>query len=224
MVRPAPEIEARRRLAWDLAASFGLFVVAALLALMAVLQEPLAAYDIIPKSFLVQMDQNAWGERSHAGADVGMTWFYWANNLRVSLLALGLGVLGGLPALAAVAYNGALLGATLGFALEHGVADRLAAWLAPHGVPEFAALVLCGALGMALGRSWLQPGSRGRIQAMAAQMRLIAKPLGLAFGLLLVAAPLEGFVAPLNLPWFADMTLATCWFGALAVLGWRWFR
>ena len=54
-----------------------------------------------------------------------MTLFYWSNNLRASFLALGLGMLGGVPALLTIAFNGAVLGAVAAVATERGVGHRL---------------------------------------------------------------------------------------------------
>ncbi len=187
------------------------FFGAALLAATVVLADPVAAYGMVPRSFLAQIDADAWGSRSSTSSDVGMTLFYWSNNLRASFMALGLGVLGGLPALLVIAFNGALLGAVAAIATTRGVFPRLLGWLGPHGVPELSALILCGAVGLALGRSWLEPGWRTRRAALGEAGRRLTPLVLVAAILVLCAAPLEGFVAPRDLPGWVDSSIAAGW-------------
>lgn len=192
----------------------------ALIAAGAVLADPVLAVSLVPRSLLAQIGANAWGSRSSTGAEIGMTFFYWSNNLRASFMALGLGVLGGVPSQLVLAFNGALLGAVAGVAANRGVFGRLLGWLGPHGVPELSALILCGAVGLVLGRSWLEPGWRTRRAALAEAGRRVTPLVVIAAVLVICAAPLEGFVAPLDLPGWADLSIAGTWllllaFGAL---------
>ncbi|MEL6545344.1 MAG: stage II sporulation protein M [Myxococcota bacterium] len=197
-----------------------LFLGAALLAAAAVAAEPTVVYFLVPRDLLGQIADNAWGERSGAGADVGMTLFYSANNSRACLLALGLGVLGGVPGLLVIAFNGALLGAVAGHALHSGVFMNLMRWLGPHGVPELSAIMLSGAIGWALGMAWIQPGPRPRKQALSHRAEELTPMIGVAVALVLAAAPFEGFISPMPLPLSVDLTIAALWV-ALLVFGAR---
>ncbi len=203
--------DALRMTGRSIAICAGVFFGSALLAAAAVLADPVTAYGMVPRPFLAQIDADAWGSRGSTSADVGMTLFYWSNNLRASFMALGLGVLGGLPALLVIAFNGALLGAVAAIAVTRGVLPRLLGWLGPHGVPELSALVLCGAVGMALGRSWLEPGWRTRRAALGEAGRRLTPLVLVAAILVICAAPLEGFVAPRDLPAWVDMSIAGGW-------------
>ncbi len=191
--------------------SLGVFIGSAVLAAAAVLADPVLALSVVPREFLAQIDQNAWGTRDSRAADLGMMLFYWANNLRACFMALGLGVLGGLPAILVLAVNGALLGGVAAIATLRGVGDRLWGWLGPHGVPELGALILCGAIGLRLGQSWLVPGSLRRRVALAEAGRALTPVVAAAALLVVCAAPLEGFVAPLDLPGWVDLSIAMGW-------------
>ncbi len=199
------------RIASPLAISSAIFFGAGLVAFVTVISEPLLAYGLVPRAMLSQIDASSWGARAGPAADIGMTLFYWGNNLRATLFALALGMLGGIPALLPILFNGAMLGAVAAVAVTRDAGIRLLAWTAPHGIPELGALVLCGAIGLELGRSWLEPGVRPRRLSLAECGRELAPLIVVAAILVLCAAPLEGFVAPLDLHPALDVALALGW-------------
>lgn len=213
--------QALRRAGGAVALSGIVFVTSFFAAAALVTADPLLALTLVPRDFLAHIDAHAWGSRGSASANIGMTLFYWANNLRASFLALGLGVLAGLPGLAVIAYNGLLLGAVAAVAVQHGVGDRLLGWVAPHGVPEMMALVLCGGIGVALGQSWRTPGPLPRRDALAIAARELLPLVLVAAVLVLFAAPLEGFVAPLEVPRWLDLGIALGW-GLVLAFGARY--
>jgi len=222
--RPAASTgDALRRVAPMLVPSAAVFLGAAGLAYLAVAREPVLAYAFVPREFLAQLGDDAWGSRGGAGADFGMTFFYWSNNLRATFLALGLGALGGVLGMAAVGVNGALLGAVAAAAVARGIGDNLLSWILPHGVPELGALILAGAIGLELGRALLVPGWRTRAASMAEAGRATLPMIFTAALLVLAAAPLEGFVAPRAMPWAVKALFPLAWvaflgFGAHRVL------
>jgi uncharacterized membrane protein SpoIIM required for sporulation len=216
--------KALRGLGRGLGISTAVFFGAAAVAAAVVAMDPVLAFALAPRALLAQLDANAWGSRGATAADVGMMFFYWGNNLRVAFFALGLGVLGGLPAMLAIGFNGAMLGALGAAAASRGVEDRLLAWIAPHAVPELGGAILCGAIGLELGRSWLEPGWRRRRDALAERGRRLLPAVLIAAALIVCAAPLEGFVAPLSLPWWADAAFPVGWAALLAALAVRALR
>jgi uncharacterized membrane protein SpoIIM required for sporulation len=215
---------ALRRTAKGLAVSTLVFVSSVAAGWTLVAAEPAMATLLAPRPMLASMGPESWGSRGGSAVDTGMTFFYWSNNLRASLLALGLGTLAGVPAMLAVAFNGALLGAVGAFASTRGAGLRLVSWILPHGVPELGALVLCGALGWTLGLSWLEPGPRRRRAAFAQAGRDVTPLVVVAAVLVLCAAPLEGFVAPLDLPWAVKGAIPAMWVLVLGALTWRALR
>lgn len=197
------------------------FLGCALLAASSVLADPLTVYAIVPRGLLAGIRESAWGDRGSNTADVSMTLFYTVNNLRAAFVALGLGLLAGVPSFLVVAYNGALLGGVAGYALHEGVFSNLIGWLGPHGVPELTGIMLAGSIGWQLGAAWMRPGIRSRRDALAASARVHLPLMLAAAALIVAAAPLEGFVAPLALPWYADALLASSWVFAIAYLSLR---
>lgn len=135
------------------------------------------------------------------------------NNIQVGLLAFGAGVLGGLPTLYVLAFNGLNVGVAGGIITAYGRPDIFWTSILPHGLLELSAIIVSGAAGMRLGWSLLVPGDRRRSDALAEEgQRAAVVMLGLllAFGL---AALVEGFVTPRD--WSAWVEIGI---GALALL------
>ena len=85
-------------------------------------------------------------------------------------------------------------------------------------MPELSALILCGGIGLTLGLSWRVPGTRARGAAVAEAGRAVVRLVVVATLLVVCAAPLEGFVAPLGLPVWAGLSIAAGWILALGGL------
>jgi uncharacterized membrane protein SpoIIM required for sporulation len=192
------------------------FASCALLSFLAVRQEPTLAYGIVPRELLSQISPAHWGERENVSEGIGMTFFYWGNNLRACFLGLSLGALGGVMALVPLAFNAATLGAVAAASEQRGALQALLEWLGPHCVPELSALILCSAIGVELGRGWLTPGSQTRRTSAARAGRELGPVIVVAALLVVLAAPLEGFVAPLALPVWLDAGIACSWLVLLA--------
>jgi uncharacterized membrane protein SpoIIM required for sporulation len=118
------------------------------------------------------------------------------NNIRVAVLAFCLGITYGIGTSFVLCNNGLMLGTVFGVCQTYGMAGRLLAFIAPHGVLELTAIFISGGAGLLLGKSLLFPGQYKRLDAL----RLAAKDAGGMFGgcvpLLLVAGLIEGFISP----------------------------
>jgi uncharacterized membrane protein SpoIIM required for sporulation len=213
-----------RRVAGALGLAFVVFVACAVAAFLAVRAEPTLAYGIVPRELLSQISPSHWGSRDGVSESIGMTFFYWGNNLRASFFCLSLGALAGVMALVPLAFNAAVLGAVAAASEQRGALGALLAWIAPHAVPELGALILCSAIGLELGRSWLSPGWHTRRRSAALAGRQLGPVIALAAALVVLAAPLEGFVAPLDLPAWLDATLPLSWLLLLGLGAWRALR
>ena len=115
-----------------------------------------------------------------------------SNNTLVSLLAFGLGFLGGIPSLLLTFGNGLMFGAFLGLHANRGLGLDITGWLLIHGVTELGAIVLFAAAGLKLGALILFPGSRSRADALAVDGTAIGEVAVGGVLMLLVAAVLEG--------------------------------
>jgi uncharacterized membrane protein SpoIIM required for sporulation len=118
------------------------------------------------------------------------------NNIRVAVLAFVLGITYGVGTTFVLCNNGLMLGTVFGVCHTYGMAGRLLAFIAPHGVLEMTAIFISGGAGLLLGKALLFPGQHKRLDAL----RLAAKDAGGMFGgcvpLLLVAGLIEGFISP----------------------------
>ncbi|MCB1217580.1 stage II sporulation protein M [bacterium] len=134
----------------------------------------------------------------------GMWLYITSNNIRVGFNAFLLGILGGLPALLMMAFNGYMLGAIayLYFTTPPGIDVNLPlyfiAGVAAHGAIELPAITLAGAAGMKLGFSWVFPGQRARGESLRAAVGDAGKLVLTTTLTLVVAGIIEAFVTPLT--------------------------
>jgi uncharacterized membrane protein SpoIIM required for sporulation len=147
------------------------------------------------------------------------------NNVGVSILAFGGGVLWGLPTAFVVVANAANLGVAAGLFHAAGDAGRFWGLLLPHGLLELTAIFIAAGAGLSLGWAVLVPGDRSRRAALAdAGRRSIVIVLGLV-GVFLLAGLLEAFVTPAPWPAWARVGIgAAVWaavVGHLVVRGRR---
>jgi len=149
-----------------------------------------------------------------------------ANNIRVSILTLGTGILYGIGTLLLLFYNGILLGAVTVDYIQSGETLFLLGWLLPHGVIEIPAILIAGQAGLLLGRTLLGYGDRN---PLSVRLRSIRSDLAvLIFGvvvMLIWAGLIESFLSQYHQPvipyvlkiafGLSEMILL-CWFLAVA--------
>jgi uncharacterized membrane protein SpoIIM required for sporulation len=120
--------------------------------------------------------------------------FLWQNNTRVALLAFFAGFFAGVPTVFLLLTNGLHIGVYSATFHSHGLATEWWAWILPHGVTEFLAIILLAGGGLYLGRQIIAPGARTRRAALR-DARAPALNLALfAFPMLFAAALLESFL------------------------------
>jgi len=123
----------------------------------------------------------------------------WTNNALIAAAVLALGVLI-VPACFVLWSNATNLGVMAGIMIGHGKSDVFFGLITPHGLLELTAVFVAAAAGLRLGWSWIDPGPRTRIQALAQTGRAT---MGMAIGLavvLLLSGLIEAFVTPSPLP------------------------
>ena len=151
------------------------------------------------------------------------------NNIGVSVRAFLFGILGGIPAILIIAFNGYMLGAIafLYFNTPAGLDVNLPmyflAGVFPHGTIELPAITLAGAAGMKIGFAWLFPGNKLRLEAMRESMPDAMKLVVLTALTLIVAGAIEGFITPIKE--LSGMPLETLYgtkivFGSLVFVCW----
>ncbi len=160
------------------------------------------------------------GPSAVEGASLGSQIF--VNNIRVSFLAMAIGVGGGLPTALLLVGNGALVGLVFGLFASAGSADLAISLLAPHGFIELSLVTVAGAAGLRLGLAVIAPGLRSRAAAVVDEARAAAE-LALGVALWLVPTGLvEGVVTTRQLPPAAALAVGL----GLAGLFWGlvWWR
>ncbi|WP_433017399.1 stage II sporulation protein M [Kribbella sp. CA-294648] len=137
----------------------------------------------------------------------------WINNAAISAAVLAIGVLL-VPTMFVLWSNAENLGVMAGLMIGHDRGDVFFGLITPHGLLELTAVFVASAAGLRLGWSWIAPGPRTRMQALAQTGRAT---VGMAIGLgtiLLITGLIEAFVTPSPLP-----TSVRVGIGVLAELG-----
>ncbi len=193
----------------------------ALLAYFASIHDPLAAYALMPADDVRQpgstpeqlLEVLRSGRDQGGGEKFMFASFLFQHNLKVGILALGTGVLAAVPTVLLMVFNGMILGSFAAIHHQAGIYSEFWAWILPHGVTELGAIVLCGGLGLMLGRSVVSPGLLSRSESLRrAGVEAGATCLGVA-AMLIAAAIIESYVRQSHLSTAARLTFA----GATAV-------
>ena len=200
------------------AVSAGLLMGGALLAYLLSIADPLANYALWPRqdvrqpgSSPEQLLEVLRSNRDGSGGEkFAFASFLFVHNLKVGLLAMALGVLAGIPTSLLMIYNGMILGVFVAIHLRAGINTEMWAWILPHGVTEIGAIILCGGIGLILGKAIVSPGMVTRTEALrraGEEAGLTALGVG---GMLCVAAIIESFLRQSNLSTGARLTFAGC--------------
>ncbi len=183
--------------------STSLFLIPAVASFLAVQQDiQFAQLEIMPGHPLVSEDlwdmiqhKRMWTDYAQHQSPAAFSLIA-TNNIRVSVMAFVGGITFGLGTVYVLLVNGLMLGTVFGVCDAHGMAQRLALFVAPHGVLELTAIFISGAAGLIMGKAMLFPGKykRGDMFRLAAK-----RSAGLFAGtipILLIAGCIEGFISP----------------------------
>lgn len=118
--------------------------------------------------------------------------FLWSHNSRVTLLAFGLAILGGVPGLLLVLVTGFELGAMSALFHARGLAVEWWSWILPHGITELFAVLLGTAAGLRLAHGLVFSGPHGRLGTMSQRGREAGPLVFGAILLLFLAGQIEG--------------------------------
>jgi uncharacterized membrane protein SpoIIM required for sporulation len=96
-----------------------------------------------------------------------LSWFHlMIHNIRVSLLMFASGIFAGLPSLYFLAQNAAMVGIFDQFFASKGLGLQFFLVVFVHGTLELTAIIISGAAGLIMGKSFLFPGTIRRIDAL----------------------------------------------------------
>jgi uncharacterized membrane protein SpoIIM required for sporulation len=135
--------------------------------------------------------------------------FLLQHNLKVGILAMATGVLAAIPTVVLMIFNGMLLGVFAAIHHEAGIRAEMWAWILPHGVTELSAIILCGGVGLMLGKAVLQPGELSRNESLVRAGREAARVCVGVAGMLVLAALIESYVRQSHWSTAARLAFAT---------------
>lgn len=190
-----------RALGPALALSVLLFVGATALTTVWGATDPDAVRGLVPSQFIDAADPPTGDRGLSAAESSAFSSQVLTNNIQVTLLTFAAGLLFGAGSGLLLIYNGVILGAVFGLAMDAGTFDDVVKLVVAHGVLELSCIVVAGAAGMRFGWTLVDPGLRRRRDALADMARpTLAVVLGTA-PFLVVAGLMEGFVSPSGSSW-----------------------
>ncbi|TRO67552.1 stage II sporulation protein M [Christiangramia sabulilitoris] len=125
------------------------------------------------------------------------------NNIRVSLMAFSLGVLGGIGTIFMLMQNAIMLGSFQYFFFEKGLLWESARTIWIHGTIEIAVIIVAGCAGLVVGKSMLFPGTYTRLRSFTMGIKNGLKIVISTIPFFIIAGFLEGFVT--RLTWMPDI-------------------
>ena len=122
--------------------------------------------------------------------------FIMTNNIRVSMMAVALGVTAGLGTGLVLIQNGLMIGSLAGVASNNNVDYLFWSVILPHGILELSAIAIAGGAGFVLARAIYAPGDLPRRDALKIAGGEAAQLLVGVAALLVIAGLIEGFITP----------------------------
>ncbi len=142
-------------------------------------------------------------DERNAGEMSAFSSYLITNNIKVSILTMGLGVTFGIGSIIVLFSNGVMLGAVAMDYLLDGQARFMLGWLLPHGSIEIPAIVLAGQAGFVIAGAMIGWGDQ---ESMKARLRKAAPDTVSIIGgvavMLVWAGIVEGFLSQYHEPYF----------------------
>ena len=160
---------------------------------------PFGHADMNPADRVAQEEQDQGKELS--GRKATMSGWLMQNNIKVSILALALGLTWGVGTMIVMFSNGVYLGAIILDYLRAGQGVFLAGWLLPHGSVEIPAILVAGQAGLVLGGALVGWGRRVPLRERLRAIRADLVTLIAGVALMLVwAGIIEAFFSQYHAP------------------------
>lgn len=145
-------------------------------------------------------------ESSDEGADAAG--FYVMHNTSIGLKCFASGVFLGIGSLFTLCFNAIFLGTIFGYMAKTQYAENFFEFVTAHGPFELTAIVLSAGAGVRLGFSLIQTHGLSRMDSLRKAGRPAFEIVAVASILFILAAFIEGFVSPSELPYSVKATVA----------------
>jgi len=141
------------------------------------------------------------------------------HNIRVSFLMFASGIFAGIPSLYLLSQNAAMVGIFDQFFAAKGLGIQFFLVVFVHGTLELTAIIIAGAAGLILGKSFLFPGTVRRLDAFKQGAKDGVKIMIGLMPVFALAAFFEGFITRL----YNDLSILTSLITSLSVLFVIWY-
>lgn len=182
----------------DLLWSFIIFMLSVLIGVVSSMNDPDFVRLIMGNGYVdMTLDNIAKGEPMAVYGSASETYMFFGitlNNIMVSFNVFAMGLISGFGTGYMLFRNGIMIGAFQTFFYQQGLLGEsmLAIWL--HGTLEISSIIIAGAAGLALGNSWLFPGTYSRKVAFGRGAKRGLKILISTLPLFILAGFIESFL------------------------------
>ncbi len=143
--------------------------------------------------------------RREAEDGAAMYGFYITNNVGITLACFASGIFAGIGSLLWLAANGVFLGFCFGYmvTVDTATSEHFFEFVTAHGPFELTGIALGGAAGLRLGLGIIRTRGLPRLESLMNSARDSVPIITVAAILVATAAPIEAFISPSGLPWWA---------------------
>lgn len=175
-----------------------LFLVGGMAAFIAVLNDPLHIYSVLPANMAQSVDPNEINNNGSIDSSM-MSASIMTNNIQVGMLAFAGGLTFGLLTVYLLIYNGIMIGALAALYWQYDKTYEFWAYIVPHGMIELTAIFIAGGAGLLMGYKLFVPGRYSRAMQLKRQARRSVQLLLGTIPLFIIAGIIEGFITPADL-------------------------
>lgn len=141
----------------------------------------------------------------------GMAGFYIQHNTGIGLKCFAFGLLV-VPGIMVTVFNAGVLGASFGYmargSIDESTSRHFFEFVTAHGPFELTAIVLAAGAGLRLGLAWIYTGGLSREDSLRRTARDAMPIMGCSMILFFLAALIEGFLSPSELPYWIKASVA----------------
>ncbi|MFK9095284.1 stage II sporulation protein M [Bacillus salipaludis] len=178
------------------AAAMILFLIGAVGSFIAVVNDPLHIYAILPAEIAQGVDPDQLGKGHDALDSSLMSASIMTNNIKVAIFAFAGGITFGLVTVYLLIYNGIIIGALAALFWHHEKSYDFWAYIVPHGMIELTAIFIAGGAGLLMGYKLFVPGQYTRGYQLKHHAKRSVQLLLGTIPLFVIAGVIEGFITP----------------------------